>query len=378
MITLMRKELRELALPAVALVCCAVIIAGMDLMYNLYYPQYKGQGIALGIWLIISIAVAFLGGATAIARENRARTVFLSEWPVSRGALWVAKAAVSFVLTMAVIAAGFGACLLAAGLAHYEQITDLRDAAVNLAYVLPLCFAFGLLWSGLIGSVLGAGALGLVTLAALGSGLTWFLAFYLPARWGPYVDRPMYGLSPTLIWIGTTLVLLVGASAFVRYPVLEGKRRALVAVGLLVGLTVAAAVLLVGYKVVVWRPTLQQQVAEPGLSADGKTIYFRTAAESGDMRLRSSGLWVMPATGGRPRMVCRTGDAPLERLDNAATMQWKTGNVSAAYWAYDFGRGKLLQMAGLPIALSPDGRYRVTMEQRGVLVRDEQGRVVKA
>jgi hypothetical protein len=377
MIALMRKELRELGLPAVALVFCAAIIAGMDLMYNLYYPQYKGQGIALLVWVVIAVALSFLGGASAIARENRARMVFLSEWPVSRGALWVVKAAVSFVLTMGVIAAGFVICLGAARLGHYEQVTDLHEALVGLAYVLPLCFGFGLLWSGLIGSVLGAGALGLLTLAGLGGGLTWLLAFYLPAQWGPYVGRPVDGLSPTLIWIAAALVLMVGAWAFVRYPVLEGKRRGLAAVGLLVGLTLAGMVVLVGHRVVVGRPTLEQQVAEAGLSQDGRMIYFGTAASKVKTE-RDAGLWVMPATGGKPRLVCRTNGQGLQQVANAAVFGCcNLGGEMASVWKYDFSRGQLRRLPGEMIETSPDGRYVVTMEQRGTMLRDEAGRVIR-
>jgi len=165
MIALIRKELKELSLAAVALVACAAVISGMELLYSRVDPRFHEQGLALSIWLVISLAIAFLGGAAAIARENRSRLIFLTSWPQSRLKLWLVKAGVSFVLTVAVAAVGFGICLAALQLTPQggSALKDSHDAVVALSWILPLCFALGLLWSGVIGSVLGAGALGLAT-----------------------------------------------------------------------------------------------------------------------------------------------------------------------------------------------------------------------
>lgn len=151
MIALIRKELRELALPALALVLCAAVVAGMELLYSRYDPRYHEQGLALSIWLVISFAVALLGGASALARESRQRLISLTSWPQSRARLWLAKTVVSFALTMVVIAVGFGVCLLGQFLGGQKLPHDLGEAARMFSWALPLCFAFGLMWSGLIG-----------------------------------------------------------------------------------------------------------------------------------------------------------------------------------------------------------------------------------
>ena len=374
LLTLIRKELYELALPAVALVFCALIVAGMDLLYNRYYPQYHGQGLALTIWLVLSIAIAFLGGGAVIAREGRQRLIFLTAWPQSRARLWLVKSVISFLLTMAVIAAGFGLCLgLGAQLGPKYQPNDVADAAGALSWALPLCFALGLMWSGLIGSVLGAGALGFATGCVLVGAGVWFFTFYLPKYWGPYVGTIPQGdwVQYASFLVFLAVVLLAGATAFIRLPVLETGRRVRWALGLLLGLTFLGGAVFTGWTAVSQTPSFDHAATAAGLTADGNSLYLTTRGTRSD----SGGLWLFALDGGRPRLVCRAGGAFAETSGDALVLRWDL--LGHSYWAVTVPAGKLRRLQGEPITSSPDGRYWLTMEQPGVVVRDEEGRALK-
>lgn len=386
MIALIRKELRELALPAVALVLCAFIITAMDLLYNRYYPQYKGQGVALSVWLIISVAVAFLGGGAAIARETRQRLTFLTSWPQGRAKLWLVKSLVSFVLTMATIAAGFGICLIGVSLGHYTWPSDLGSAARDLSQILPLCFVLGLLWSGLISSVLGAAALGFVTGCTLMAAVGYFFVFYLPANWGPYVGTIIWndGLDYWTGLLAVVITLFAGAWAFIRVPILDTRRRVRVAMSLLLGMVLSASLLFFAYNLVVGRPSLQRQVAESGLSEDGKTLFFRT--NSGPIEhpdslsaYQSSGLWVADLQESKPRLVCRVTGGFISELDNWVWLLGTT-NRNDIFWSYNTNSRRLHRMLGEPGSGTLDGRYWTTMRSEPgggeATIWDDRGQVM--
>ena len=384
MIALIRKELRELTLPAVALVLCALVMTSMDLLYNRLYPQYKGQGIALMIWLVISIAVAFLGGGAAIARESRQRLIFLTSWPQSRLTLWLVKAVVSFVVTMAVIAAGFGLCLAGVQLGHYTQPSDIAEVTGTLLQILPLCFVLGLLWSGLIGSVLGAAALGFVTGAVIIIGGGYLFAFYLPTRWGPYVGNMVLGRGQgdAVLWAGLIVALFVGAWAFIRVPMLDLRRRVGLAMSLLLGMLLLASLLFLAVNAIAGRPSLQRQVTEAGLSQDGKTLYFRTASGRTERprprsARQSSGLWVMDMAEQKPCLICRA-DGAMERSDDCLILQSGVPGRDTARWTYNLILRKLGRLPGYLISVSPDGRYCAALEQESPVIRDRGGRIVQA
>ena len=303
MIALIRKELRELALPAVALVLCAVVIAGMDGLYNRLYPMKQGQGIALTIWAVVSLAIAFLGGGATIARESRQRLIFLTSWPQSRAKLWLVKTVVSFVVTMAVIAFGFLVCLAAPRLGGYYRLGySARQTFSWLLLYLPLSFVFALMWSALTNSVLAAAALAFATVCALGYGLLWLFILYLPREWGPYFGNiPSHGgwADVHLLVIPLLIPLLAAGWAFARYPILEGKRRLAMALGLLVAMTLVACVLVVAQMALLNRPSLDRSVAETGLVGEGRYRYFLMGAHGSN----PGGLWVAPASGGPAKFV---------------------------------------------------------------------------
>lgn len=306
-ITLIRKELRELALPAVALVLCAVIIAGMDLVYNRFY-QYRYPGIALSVWVVLSIAIALLGGGATIARENRERLIFLTTWPQSRVRLWLVKSAISFVVTSAVIALGLLVCLAAYHLRVYQLPYDPWVKYGGALQYLLLCFAMALLWSGLIRSVLGAAALGFASTCALVFGVLLFFGLYLPQQWGPYLgNAPSAGAPVSFVsdlasgLTLATLPLMVGGLVFARYPLLEGKRRLVVALGLLAGLTLILVSLSIAQMVRRNPPVLDRTVAETGLVNGGRYRYYLMPAHGTD----AGGLWIAPANGGPAKRVAR-------------------------------------------------------------------------
>ena len=379
MIALIRKELRELALPALALVLCAAVIAGMELLYIRYDPHYRvsEQDLALSIWLVLSLVIAFLGGAAAMARESRQRMIALTSWPQSRAKLWLVKALVSFALTMTAIAAGFGVCLLCLLVGRGKSPSDPNDLEVvrALSLALPLCFAFGLMWSGLIGSVLGAGALGLLTVCATYGWVAVFFGLYLPKYWGPYVGEFGFGdlEGYWLVLVTISMALLAGAVPFVRFPILETKRRIGWALGLLAGMLALSSALYTGWMVMAHRPALDRVVGEAGLTDGGKTLYVKTNGSGTD----PGGLWVVPAAGGTPRLVCRAGGANVSALGDSLLLEWNL--LSKSFWVVNGATGRLRRLQGEPLGCSPDGRYWATMESpSGIVVRDARGRVVKA
>jgi hypothetical protein len=377
MIALVRKELRELALPAVALVLCALALAGLDLLYKRYYPRYHEENIALSIWLVLAVALAFLGGGAAIARESRQRLIFLTVWPQSRAWLWLVKGLVSFLLTMAVIAAGFGLCLAGLHLEHSAGPRDVGEAIRALSWLLPLCFALGLMWSGLIGSVLGAGALGFTTGCLLLGGGAGIFALYLPKYWGPYVgtlaqvDWTQYTILPALL----AIILFAGAAAFIRLPVLETRRRVLWALGLLLGLSLLGSTLFAGWAVASRSPALRRAARAAGLTPDGRSICFTTDGTKAD----PGGLWLASLDGAKPRLLCRAGGSQMASpalLSDAIVLRWDL--LTPTYWAVTAPEGKPRRLRGEPGACSPDGRYWATTESPGELViRDAKGHVVR-
>lgn len=309
MIALLRKELRELALPALALVLCAVLIAGSDLLYNRVYPLNGKHGFSPAVWLVISVALSFLGGGMALARESRQRLIFLTAWPQSRSKVWLAKSLVSFVVTMAVIAIGFWVCL---GAVRWGGLT-LPEFFVHEAQygLLPLCFLLGLLWSGVVPSVLGAAALGFATSAGLVYGMVWFYILYLPGEWGPYVtDLRVGGWQYKALPIA--IPLFVGWWAFARTPLLEAKRRVLVTVGLFVGLVLLGNASVVAQMVLQDPPALDTAVAHTGLAGGGQYRYYLMDAHGVD----AGGLWGAPVSGGAIRRVARGKVYVTEPLGN--------------------------------------------------------------
>lgn len=367
---IIRKELRELIGPALAIVLCAAVLAGIEWMYNTYNPHSKVEGLAVGIWLILSIALAFLGGAVAIARDGRQRVIFLTSWPQSRLLIWLAKAIVSFVLTMLVIVVGFLICLVAARASGGGWKDDDARVLQQLALFLPICFAAGLMWSGVINSVMGAAALGFATTVAVLGGGIWLFIFWLPRNWGPYLgtsDLPV-GLFG---WLGLAIPLIAGAWVFSRLPVLETWRRVRVGLGLLLGMVLLTTVGYLAFRLIGERPTLAGTINNAGLIADGKVLYFTTDASG----IHDRGVWVMPVTGGRPRLLARVGTSTE---DNADTVVLGYGNRELANsWAMGADL-RLQRLRGYPVQRSPDGRYWATIEtqQANVFVRDRRGRPV--
>ncbi|HEX2971720.1 MAG TPA: hypothetical protein VHP11_05275, partial [Tepidisphaeraceae bacterium] len=152
------KELRELRWAAVALVGCAMVIAAGNALYDRLYMLNNMPEFGLKTWEIISLVVALLAGSATFAREGRERAVFLSSWPQSRTGVWLVKVLVNFVVTAAVLVIGTLICLAAPRLAFvgYDIRHDFQmEFGWLIAYAL-LLFLFGLMWSGLIRSVLGA------------------------------------------------------------------------------------------------------------------------------------------------------------------------------------------------------------------------------
>lgn len=372
------KELRELILPAAAMVLCAALIAGIEVVYNSLHPQSKVQGLATGVWLVLSIALAFLGGGAAIAREGRQRLIFLTSWPQARIRLWLIKAVISFTLTMLVVAAGCAICLAIARPSVNSATGEFMEAGLfrSLAVILPVCFVFGLMWSGLLNTVLGAGALGFVSMGVCVPGVVWFLEWYLPTRWGPYVGNappPPGGIhTGGLLIILAAIPLLAGGWTFARLPVLETRKRVVTAVGLLLGMVLIGSTAHLGWKLAIERPSLRSSIASPGLAGDDKYLYFGTSAGGG----KAEGLWIVSIDGGEARLIARGGKSWNYDLQGALALRYGLGPSSSS-WAVEFPSLHLRRLRGEPIVNSPDGRYWATGEQAGgIAVRDARGRQV--
>jgi ABC-type transport system involved in multi-copper enzyme maturation permease subunit len=344
------KELRELRWAAVALVGCAVVIAAGNALYDrLYVLNNNMPEFGLKIWEVISVALALLAGSATFAREGRERAVFLTAWPQSRTRVWLVKVLVSFVVTAAVAVIGTLVCLAATRLAFvgYDVQHDFsREFGWLILYGL-LLFLFGLMWSGLIRSVLGAATLGFVTFAALGYGLLLFYMLYLPNNWGPFVAN-----VPQRSWQVSSLPLLiplfVGWWGFTRYPLLEGKRRVLVALGLFVGLVLLGNATLIAQMAVGYRPVLNRSVAETGLVGGGRYRYYLMAAHGKD----PGGLWVEPAGGGKTKLVARGKvyryDANREGLDFSHTAM-SPGGGRYTNWTVQFPSLRLKRLPDAPV-----------------------------
>lgn len=367
MIAFIAKEVRELIAPAVAVLLCAALLVGIELAYNSVQPRYAVHGLAAAIWAAISVALAFLGGAAALAREGRGRLIFLISWPQPRPLLWLAKASGSFLLTMLVIAGGFALCVAVVPPASRSGMVGTETEFLRgLAWGLPVCFALGLMWAGVVNSVIGAGFLAAMSVAGLAWFGVWFFDAYLPRQWGPHLGAE--GVSPqvvdVLIVAGLVSPLLAGVWTVSRVPLLETRRRLATALGLWAGLTLLVSAGYVGWMLAARRPALQTGLSGVSLTEDGRFVTLSTAPSD----RRDAGVWILPITGRRPRLVAR-GSAYTGQSAKALVLSSAT-----SYWGADVPSLRLRRLAGQPVAQSPDGRYWALMEQPGVIIRDRRGR----
>jgi hypothetical protein len=341
-------------------VFCAVVIAAGNAVYDrLYLLNNNMPEFGLKTWEIISVVVALLAGSATFAREGRERAVFLTAWPQSRTRVWLVKVLVSFVVTAAVLVIGTLICLAAPRLAFvgYNIQHDFHSEFDPVIWYGLLLFLFGVMWSGLIRSVLVAAALGFVTSAALLYGSVLFYMLYLPDNWGPFVANfPLrswqYGSLPLLI------PLFVGWWGFTRYPLLEGRRRVAVAVGLFVGLVLLGNATLVAQMAVGYRPVLDRRVAETGLVDGGRFRYYLMEAHGKD----PGGLWIEPAGGGKIKLVARGKvyrfDLPADGL-GVSHVGTSRGWGNPTQWEVLFPSLRLRRLPIAPMEHGARGTYRV-------------------
>ncbi|MBU0609287.1 MAG: hypothetical protein KKI08_15485, partial [Armatimonadetes bacterium] len=270
-----------------------------------------------------------------------------------------------------VIAAGFALCLAVVPPASRSGVDQLNSEFLRgLSLGLPVCFALGLMWAGVFNSVIGAGFLGAVTAAGLAWFGFWFFGAYLPREWGPYVGMETLSVQTVSVLIVSALAisLLAGAWTFSRVPLLETRRRLATALGLWAGLTLLASMGYVGWMLAARRPALQTGLSGVELTENGRFLALSTAPGAG----RDGGVWVLPITGGQPRLVAR-GTTWIGQGTEALVFSY--GKDSAqSYWAFGLPFGRLHRLEGDPIAQSPDGGYWALMEQPGVVIRDRRGR----
>ena len=345
MIALIAKEFRELIASAAAILLCAGLLGCIELAYNSIQPRYPAHGLAAGIWAVMSVALAFLGGAAALAREDRGRLVFLTSWPQRRGLVWAAKAAVSFLLTMLVIAAGFALCLAIAPPASKSGVLA-AEFLRGLTLGLPVCFALGLMWAGVINSVIGAGFLAAVTAAGWAWFGFWFFGAYLPGQWGPYVGAETLSVQTVSVLIVSALAiaLLAGAWTCACVPLLETRRRLATALGLWAGLTLLVSMGYIGWVLAARRPALQTGLSGVELTDKGRFLVLSTAPGAG----RDGGVWVLPITGGQPRLVARGNIHAGQRAEALVLSHGKDDTIS--FWAADLPSRRLHRLGGDPIA----------------------------
>jgi hypothetical protein len=213
-------------------------------------------------------------------------------------------------------------------------------------YVLVACFAFGLLWSALVPSVLGAAALGLLSVSVVvGAGL-WFFWSYLPHEWGPYImTRPARPLGYSSI-LHMGILLFLAAWPFVRYPVLEGRRRLLVTVTLLVGLLVLSNGWSLTRMTLLIRPVLDRAVAETGVVDGGRYRYFIMSANDRG----PGGLWIEPSGGGPTKLVARGKVYRVETKEDALIFR-HMGFPGLTYtnWQVQFPSLRLKRLPDSPV-----------------------------
>ncbi|MEN6304375.1 MAG: hypothetical protein ABFD96_16700 [Armatimonadia bacterium] len=315
----------------------------------------------LGTAVVLAFVMAFLGGASSLARESRQGVVFLNSWPYPRATLWSAKTLVSAVATFFAIGMGFLICLSVVDFS--SESVDLQtwvapETWTALGYGLPLCFAFALLWSTLLSPILAAAGLGLVTLFALAAGYAYVLGFYLPTAWGPYFGEIETSVT---LWKGCAVVLSMLALAtagyaFVRYPVLETRRRLWRGLVALFVLSVLALAGMAGWQYT-RTPSLAQPLRAESLGLVGDNICFATSASPTDV----GGVWALPLTGSTPRLLAKGNPRYDDACGNSVYLGYGLMLEESITWSADTATRALRRLPerfrmGGPV-FSPDSRY---------------------
>lgn len=353
---LIGKEVRDLSISLYAVLGTAVVLAFIDLAYNYEWSHY--EGLALSIWTVLAFVIAFLGGASSVARESRQGVVFLNSWPYPRVTLWSVKTLVSAAATFSAIGFGFLICLSVVD--FNSESVDLQawvapETWTALGYGLPLCFTFALLWSTLLSPTLAAAGLGLATAVGLGAGYGYVLAYYLPTEWGPYFGN--IG-SPTLWKVAGVLLALIAlvtaGYVFVRYPVLETRRRLWRGLVTLVLLAVVGLGGLAGWQGA-RRPSLAQPLRADSLGLVGDSICFATSASSGG----GGGVWTLPHTGGTPRLLAKGNPRYDYACGNSLYPGYGPMLGESVTWSADTATRALRRLPERFHMASPSGRYTV-------------------
>ncbi|MBU0611562.1 MAG: hypothetical protein KKI08_27035 [Armatimonadetes bacterium] len=382
MIALIRKELRELALPAAGVVALAAVVLAGSMLYGRHHQT--GSTLAAGIWVVVALLVAFIGGAAAIAREPRERSVFVHAWPISAGCIWLAKTLVSLVVTFVSIGLGFLICLSGANFAASDVAHSFGDPATRgqIAGAVALAFACGLMWSGLIGSTFMAAVLGLVTAVISVTALALYLGNYLRIYWGPYVGcvPASSGFMVVVALLLSVLALMAGAAAFVAYPPLELRRRTDRGVAVFAGLLVLLAAGLTVWQVAGNRPSPRQPVEKAYLADQGRSILMRTYPFPTD----PGGFWRLPLSGGEPHLIARGGPEaegwPWQPhvLDGPVLLEYGPNSSKGppTVWGVNMGTGRVFRLKSEPDAASPDGRLWTVAWHGQLIVQNERGKIV--
>lgn len=376
--TLLENEWRDLRVGLLAALGAAVVLALIHLAY--YLPQARGEDqFAPNVWAVLSFVIAFLGGGGVFARDSRQSTVFLNSWPYSRATLWTARTLVAGALVFAAIAAGF---IISAGAAsvtdsHGLEAWGKAQTYSALGHMLLLCFAFALLWSTLAGPTLAAAALGLVTVFALIVAYAGLFGGYLPGLWGAMFAGIEGGrLLPSLVsggtfWrVSTTALALAAVAtsgyAFVRYPVLETRRRLKLAMAALAALLVAVTL-----GIAIWQffrePPLEANFREPKLAGDWIVFGTKAWGPYWDRSVGSrppqegspdnmGGVWSVPVAGGRARLLAK--GTPRFECPNWSSVLLRYRGFQL--WAVNAATGSRRRIERVrDITFSPDGHYMV-------------------
>lgn len=382
MMALIRKELRELALPAAGVVVLAAVVLAGSVLHGRHHTT--SSALAADIWLVASLLLAFVAGAGAVAREPQERLVFVHAWPVSAARIWLAKALVSLVVTLVALGLGFPICLSVADFTDSDVVHSFGDPAIRgqIVGTVALAFACGLMWSGMIASTFLAAAVGLLTAAVSVAGLAVYVGYYLPTYWGPYVGSfpASNGFMAALTLPLSALTLIAGAAAFVAYPPLELRRRTGRGVAVFVGLFVLLAAGLTVWQVACNRPSPRQPVAKAYLTDRGRSILVETRPSS----TGPGGFWRLPLGGGQPRLVARSGwgaeGFPLDphKTDGPVALEYATNDAkgSPVVWGADMGAGRVFRLKSEPDSASPDGRLWTVAWRGQLVVQNERGKIV--